>query len=778
MQTTTRYENGREIRRRSRLACDSCASSRVKCNGNHPCRRCEEHNYECSYNRDVRKRGRKRKGQLPLEKDFANTATNSGDSAGLYAEELRHDESTRHSNERHGPAGDSMMQAYSHDVLIEFPSIEATATTSSTWADLPAVLPLSPSAHVVLNDLAWPNRRTSTVCQPATSINLEPHKRNRTSSSASNLHAEYACLAALLPHLDGVIRPRLAHQLLQLYFAPPEGTLFHNASPYVLTPVLRKQSVLNPASARSTTPALLATMIWVSAQTASLPQLLAPGSRATLCSKLQDLVFKLLHDRDLDNWQRVSGRLVQKAWYGPPVGTVKDRQVPSPVIDDVLSLILITIVTSGGDFKRDCLPWWDKATRLIDTMKLHQMDHPDADVAFNSDLEGNHSGGMFPEARSIEAREEMRRTFWLAFALDRHLALSYNGNLSIIDGESHVYIPIPERSWQSKTEDKNQDQSQRQLGPPTTVTGTGFFEFFLPLMTLLGDIINLRRRRHHPRLGTLDDSGSVVLVEKLLERCKESIDQLISQNEPGQRQSFSFTDSVLVHDVGPVLQGATPDSTALLTPLPDGPSDQDRRGSRTRLVTAYAHFILQVLFVLLHGEWDALTMLAWLPAVGMQSEWITSPSFHKCSSHAVLASEAISSILRIDPELIFMPYLFGIYLFHGSLVLLLFADRMPAVNGGSNDAVEAACETIIRAHEACIVTLNTEFQRVFKRVMRATLMVVKDQNKTGWPQDMHRDTDPSSLEESTDTVREQIVDMRKDMLRLYRWSQGGRGLAI
>ncbi|KAH6613858.1 hypothetical protein C7974DRAFT_367723 [Boeremia exigua] len=610
--------------------------------------------------------------------------------------------------------------------------------------------------------------------QNVQSVRAEPHEQYRTLSSASEQHGEYACLALLLPHLVGVVQPQLALKLLQLYFAPPEGTLFHNASPYVLTPVLRKDSVLNPASTRSTTPALLATMIWVSAQTASLPQLLAPGSRATLCCKLQDLVFKLLHDRDLDNWQRVSGRsppflsleswthvLTDKAWYGPS-GSASIKHVPSPVVDDVICLILISIVLSGGDFKRDCLPWWNKAVRLIDTMKLHQMDHPDADSNDSNDLESCYADGVYHSPRSIEAKEEMRRAFWLAFALDRHLALSYNGNLSIVDGESHVYIPVPERIWQSTTEGSAHDQPHRQLGPPSTVTGTGFFEFFLPLMVLLGDIIHLRRRRHHPRFGTLGDDGSIVLVEKLLERCKESIDGLERQADTGPCSNINRTSSISNHDAGPVLQGATPDSTTLLATLPVDLPNKDRRSSRTRLVTAYAHFILHVLFVLLHGEWDALTMLAWLPAAGSQSEWITSPSFHKCSSHAVLASEAISSILRLDPELVFMPYLFGIYLFHGSLVLLLFADRMPAVNGGSNDAVEAACETIIRAHEACIVTLNTEFQRVFKRVMRATLMVVYQ----------------PGIEETADTVREKIVDMRKDMLRLYRWSQGGRGLAI
>ncbi len=68
-------------------------------------------------------------------------------------------------------------------------------------------------------------------------------------------------------------------------------------------------------------------------------------------------------------------------------------------------------------------------------------------------------------------------------------------------------------------------------------------------------------------------------------------------------------------------------------------------------------------------------------------DWITSPSFNNCASHAIAASEAVSSILRSDPELTFMPYLFGTYLLHGSFILLLFADRMPQL--GPNQSVRA-----------------------------------------------------------------------------------------
>jgi hypothetical protein len=594
--------------------------------------------------------------------------------------------------------------------------------------------------------------------------------------SLQTLDGSYACLAPLLPHLQGIMKPQLALKLLELYFAPPEGTLFHNASPYVLTPVLRRKSILEVANARPTTPALLATMIWVTTQTASLPELLAPGSRSSLSSKLQDLVFKLQHERDPENWHRVSGGYTQKSWYSHAAlgASSTNAGPPIPVVDDILSLILITIVTSGGDFKRDCLPWWSKALALIETMRLHLLDHPES--VSNDDEDTDQIEKLEELPQSYEAREEMRRTFWLAFALDRHLALSFNGNLAMMDGESYVYTPLPERTWQSCDEEALSNFSTRQQGPPALVTGTGFFEFFLPLMVLLGDIIHLRRRRHHPRLGSLEGGASIALVEKLLDRCKESIDDL--RQGIANRPSFSEpTNPMLDQAMGSVLQAATPGSF-VLTPEAPGTNRDGRQSSRVRLVTAYALFILHVLYVLLHGEWDALTMLAWLPSASSQDEWITSPSFHKCSSHAVFASEAISSILDIDSELIFMPYLFGIYLFHGSLVLLLFADRMPAVHGGPNSAVEAACETIIRAHEACIVTLNTEFQRVFRRVMRATLMVVKNQNKTGWPHEAGREMDIEARDGNAEVVRERIVDMRKDMLRLYRWNQGGRGLAV
>lgn len=443
----------------------------------------------------------------------------------------------------------------------------------------------------------------------------------------------------------------------------------------------------------------------------------------------------------------------------------------------MLSLILITIVISGGDFKADCLPWWNRALRLLEVMGLHRLDLPDTrwdrDAVTGLERNDDTYGRQYP----VEAKEEMRRTFWLAFALDRHLALSFNGNLSIVDGEHYVYSPLPEHVWDTLDQRGLDQLPIRERGPSILVSGTGFFEFFLPLMVLLGDIIHLRRRRNHPHFGNIDYQGSVALIEDLLDRCKDSIDRVKAQDISQMHCKSAFNGSTYDHD-----EQSTPQETTHRWSSTSTASCQmhcrTRQNPHIVLVTSYSYFILHVLHILLHGEWDALTMLAWSPPTSSHNNWMTSTSFLKCSSHAILASESVAFILDVDPELSFMPYLVGIYLFHGSLVLLLFADRMPDVQGGPNHAVESACETIIRAHEACIVTLSTEFQRVFKRVMRATLTVVRNQNQSSWRKESVQTMLGVFNRQSADVAKETVADLRKDMLSLYRWSCGERGLAI
>ncbi|PSS03185.1 hypothetical protein BD289DRAFT_359429 [Coniella lustricola] len=547
--------------------------------------------------------------------------------------------------------------------------------------------------------------------------------------NGSTADCRYRCLGPVLPYLVNIISPSTACDLLDVYLTEPGSSLFRCASPYIVTRVFRKKSMLHPTSPRSTTPALLATMLWCSAQTADIVLLHVPGSRAKICIALYDLATSLIADRDPDRWRRIHGGLRVESEQrrhsfqfssAQPQTTAKNE--PVGVIDDVLTYILLSIAVSGGDFKSDCSKWWSKALRLAFSLELNREDEqcsaissPCANPLCSCKRDQDHFS-----LSSIEAVEERRRVFWLLYCLDRHLALSFNRVFDIPDSYCEIYAPLPEAIWEGLDTIPLEKLPKRLFGPPTIVTGTGFFEYFLPLMTILGDIIDLHHRRFHPRLGLVDDSHAVSIISELLETCEASIDRLC-QGADG-----------LTKDAAPV------------TPAHQSAKDL----SRLQLVAAYSAHILHVLHVLLHGKWDAISML------DDDDDWITSTRFNDCASHAIAASQAVSSILEFDPELTFMPYLFGIYLLHGSFILLLFADRMPQL--GANQSVELACETIVRAHEVCVVTLSTEFQKNFRKVLRSTLYSV-------------RRSSPTELEEHK---------ARRRALSLYRWTQGAKGLGL
>jgi hypothetical protein len=110
---------------------------------------------------------------------------------------------------------------------------------------------------------------------------------------------------------------------------------------------------------------------------------------------------------------------------------------------------------------------------------------------------------------------------------------------------------------------------------------------------------------------------------------------------------------------------------------------------------------MHVLHILLVGKWDPLNL------IDDEDLWISTDGFIQATTHAVSAAEAVNSILEYDPGLEFMPFFYGIYLLQGSFLLLLIADKLQLE---ASPSVVKACETIVRAHEACVVTLNTGYQ--------------------------------------------------------------------
>jgi len=262
------------------------------------------------------------------------------------------------------------------------------------------------------------------------------------------------------------------------------------------------------------------------------------------------------------------------------------------------------------------------------------------------------------EENAFETQEEGRRVYWLLYCLDHHLSLSYDSLPCIQDAEvCELFIPLPEEVWRS-LDDLSTYTGPRTYGPPVLVTGTGFFQWFLPLMALLGDVIRIHNRRLHPRLGVLEDGADVMLVEALLASCARSIAEV--------EHNFK---TVGLDGAVPARELLSPASTEHTTTSPGGQTpDASLKGrAQAQLVTAYSTFILHVLHVLLHGKWDAVSMLDNDDEV----PWIPSIVFAKAAQHAIAASEAVEHILRCDPELTFSPYLFGIYLLQDSFILLL-----------------------------------------------------------------------------------------------------------
>lgn len=207
-------------------------------------------------------------------------------------------------------------------------------------------------------------------------------------------------------------------------------------------------------------------------------------------------------------------------------------------------------------------------------------------------------------------------------------------------------------------------------------------------MTILGEITDLYHARNHPRFGAKTDwEHHVVEISQQLVAYGHSLQELRNRavheaNVEAQQES--------VHPGTPSVRSVNSSISRAQENL-----------LHAKIVEAYGTHLMHTLHILLNGKWDPISLL------DDNDLWISSQSFVDATGHAVHAAEALNEVLELDPDLSFMPFFFGIYLLQGSFLLLLIADKL---QGDANPKIVRACEVIVRAHEACIVTLNTEYQ--------------------------------------------------------------------
>lgn len=527
-----------------------------------------------------------------------------------------------------------------------------------------------------------------------------PYFQNPFPTSFDSMNSlRYPVLEPVLSYLDQSIVPLgLACDLLEFYFSSSSASYQHPLCPFILGYVVRKRSVLHPVSPRKCQPALLASMLWVAAQTSDASSLSsAPSARAQICRHLHQLTMDLLKTlvqgttwEMLQTNQSIVGGMhfnhnnnamdidaPSQSSVKPSDGILLPSGNGPPVcLDDIIAFIHLATAMSASEYKATSIRWWTIAWALAREMKLGR-ELSDSDPAAH--------------AATAEHKEERRKVWWLLFMVDRHLALCYNRPFHLLDSEcADLQLPMDEGSWEMGDFDNSQKPPLR-FDPDINqfqCRGHSVYHFFLPLMTILGDIVSMHHEKYHPRLGERFQPPEHWTAKAA--RMSESLglyEQSLRAFHRSQRRAAQSRDDYQLQQKQMQFAGQQ---------MPRADVDL-----QTRIILTYGTYIMHVLHVLLAGKWDPISLLE------DSDSWISSQSFLEATSHAVSAAEALGEILELDPGLEFMPFFMGIYLLQGSFLLLLIADKL---RGEADEEVLKACETIIRAHDACVATLSTDYQ--------------------------------------------------------------------
>ena len=286
-------------------------------------------------------------------------------------------------------------------------------------------------------------------------------------------------------------------------------------------------------------------------------------------------------------------------------------------------------------------------------------------------------------SRSIHDRpaHSLCGSYFFLYTMDRHISFLFNKPLSLLDSEcSSLERPISELAWQT---DQEHNEDAIGHGPWYYCTGIDFFQFFTPLMALLGETVYFTLAQNHPRFGislhTTNDWSNwrSAIREKLDDYQRGTSSMRSSIERPRRTESIS---------------SQTTNRSPTQAPRFQNP--------RSAVVFAYADFLIPVFHIVLEGKWDPLTLL------DQHDNWLGSTGFKTVVKHAIDAASPMSELFDLDPGLRFMPFYLGIYLFHVSLPLILVVDR---VKQEINDHVITACDTFIRAHEICISQIPSEY---------------------------------------------------------------------
>ncbi|KAE8356677.1 fungal-specific transcription factor domain-containing protein [Aspergillus coremiiformis] len=797
-ETTDEPQNSTAKRkwRRNRIACDACHSRRVRCDRAFPCSRCLRSDIHCEFTRERRKRGRiARSKRTDTNSTRAPNGRISAPAADTVATPAQNGSSSSSFPHRSPATNEMTVSAPSVDerrsqaeVPLAPRKPASGGNVTEEWLSAAHVSPgsyeflggglgegpfpqmLDMWSNVDLTNNSGPTPQGAKVMGMCQTPGVPPAS------------LKYPVLEPLMPFLDATLPQRLVFDLLELYFTSAFSTHMHPVCHHIHSYILRKASFLSRDAPRPSSPALLASMLWVAAlDDRAFALSISPPQRKNICQFLCALTTRLLRplihvsfkdqgaSMNEPGGQECSPTMV----HHPFERSGDDRGLVGPAgsLDDVITYIHVASIISSSEQKAASMRWWHAAFTLARELKLNQ----EIEVLPNMDTQTESSSPSFdyalpgwngvdttpfydysnPTRLSLncvcdrhdvqntiteEHREERRRAWWLLYIMDRHLALCYNRPLALLDAESEdLLLPLDEGSWQSGNIHSNGprpdgpqcllsgDKNKRRVFPNFTCHDHSIFGFFLPLMTITGELIDLNQARNHPMLGVRLNGKDAWDVH---------VNEVLRQLEIYKTSLTTFA--------APASESGYPPSK------PDNAVDSALSQAyswHTQTVISYASYLVYVLHILLVGKWDPVSLIE------DKDFWTSSPTFASTISHALDAADSVEQILRFDPDISFMPYFFGIQLLQGSFLLLLIVERLQKEAG---EGILNACEVMIRATESCVVTLNTEYQRNFRQVMRSAVAQAR-----GRP-----------------VNHSEIRHRRKAVLALYRWTRKGTGLAL
>lgn len=614
---------------------------------------------------------------------------------------------------------------------------------NSLWlhdSDDTALAPVETTAFTPLN-------------QPGASTGLSesPWKPNNT--------GVYPVLGPILPHLNHIMSPALSCHLLEAFLADSAEGAYVPSSPLLLTHIFKREALLSQDTPRTCSPALLASMLLVSAFTTEFPFFGgSPSYRKKLCEQLLQLTLTFLgHAACKKSVQDRDGSVELPGAIGPTASSLTGlnhpiRRVESSKVDEVVAYMHVGLVTMSLESKPPGSHWWQVAFRKAKEYKLNSatrnanMDERFTQINLAESRRGDHcsehgrsnldhgadetdsaspltvDNNMVMESSrpsvlrpDLEERQAEHRVWWTLYIWDKHLALRYNQPLSLTDSEcQHVPFPVDDMTGLEAAHGQYRPIS-KSLGLPRDIVSCGIFEVLVPIMSVLGLIMCM----HHSMRACNGDQGesngiksayTTIIVGRLslLEASITSISSGISEN-PAK-------DNGLAH----------------------------QQRSHAKHMAAYAIFLLHLCRCLVDHPLDRLMLLDYLGS--------SHTNLSDIKGHSLLAASSINDVMALDSDLGFKNFFFGLFLFHGSALPWALAHTAKDL---ADDEVITACKTYIRVFEIVNATNEAEYLRKARRLLLQALKEAQG-------------GDLSAIEQH----------LRNRILCLYRWTGDGLGLGL